>query len=90
MDFVVQDHTAIIRYQFATNTGEFLMCGRCGIYVGAQIEEGGRYYAIANLRTIGGRDALGRKGEAIDYSREDSTARRARRVSRWTPVGVPA
>ena len=26
------------------------MCGRCGVHVGAQMEEAGRYHAIANLR----------------------------------------
>jgi hypothetical protein len=26
------------------------MCGRCGVYVGGQMEEAGRYHAIANLR----------------------------------------
>lgn len=26
------------------------MCGRCGVHVGAQMEEAGRHYAIANLR----------------------------------------
>ena len=26
------------------------MCGRCGVHVGAQMEEAERYYAIPNLR----------------------------------------
>ena len=34
------------------------MCGRCGVYVGAQMEEAGRYYAIANLRTLEGEGEL--------------------------------
>jgi hypothetical protein len=35
---------------FDTETRDFLMCGRCGVHVGGQMEEAGRYYAIANLR----------------------------------------
>ena len=50
MNFILTDDTAVLRYRFDTKTADFLMCGRCGVYVGAQMEEAGRYYAIANLR----------------------------------------
>ena len=45
---VVLDGSAIIRYRFASETAEFLICARWGIYIGAQMEEEGRAYAIAN------------------------------------------
>jgi hypothetical protein len=86
--FAARDRNAAIRYRFATNSAEFLICARCGIYVGAQMEAAGHGYGIANLRTLeGGGDFAGR-AQAMDYSTEDADARRARRISRWTPLKV--
>ena len=88
MDFISTDHTAILHYRFDTETADFLMCGRCGVYVGAQMEEAGRYYAIANLRTLEGEGELGMV-QPMDYSRESVSERRTRRAIRWTPVRTP-
>jgi len=90
MNFAVQDASAIIRYRFATETAQFLVCGRCGIYIGAQIEDHGRFYAIANLRVFEGESDFLSRAEPRDYSGESSEMRRARRVDRWTPVQSPA
>jgi hypothetical protein len=54
------------------------------------MEEAGRYYAIANLLTLEERGDFAHKAEPMDYSGEDSTARRVRRAARWTPVAAPA
>lgn len=89
MSLVVQDGSAIIRYQFASETAEFPICARCGIYVGAQMEEEGRYYAIANLRAFANGEFVQRV-QPMDYYGENSSARRTRRASRWTPVASPA
>jgi hypothetical protein len=80
MDFILTNRTAVLRYRFDTETAEFLMCGRCGVYVGAQMEEAGRYYAIVNLRTLEGEDELG-TAQPMDYSRESVSERRTRRAS---------
>jgi len=90
MNFAVLDGGAVIRYRFATKSAEFLICARCGIYVGAQMKEGDRFYAIANLRTSEGNDEFARRAAPMDYSGENSSARRTRRASRWTPVSSPA
>lgn len=89
MDFVSNDHTAILRYRFDTATADFLICARCGVYVNAQIEEADRYYAIANLRTLEGEGELGTI-QPMNYSRESVSERRARRASQWTPVRTTA
>jgi hypothetical protein len=73
---------------FGTETADFLMCGRCGVYVGAQMEQAGRYYAIGNSRTLESEGELGTV-QPMDYSREGLDERRMRRVSRWTPVRLP-
>jgi hypothetical protein len=88
MEFTLNDRQALIRYRFGTRTADFLMCGQCGVYVGAQMEQAGRYYAIANLRTLDG-EGEPATVQAMDYSHEDVEERRTRRVSRWTPVRLP-
>jgi len=90
MSFGVGDPTMMIRHRFATKTAEFLICRRCGVYVGAQMKEEQRAYAVANLRTLDTYGDFAFKPEPMDYSAEDSTARRLRRSNRWTPVETPA
>ena len=84
--FIVQDPAALTRYRFATNTADFVLCGGCGVYVGAQMDDGGRRYAIVNLRTLDGYRDSAYTPEPFDYSAESSRARQARRASRWTPA----
>ena len=85
IDFIRTNNTEILRYRFGTATADFLMCGRCGVYVGAQMEEAGRYYGIANLRTLEGEGEPGAV-QPMDFSRESVDERRARRAGRWSPV----
>jgi hypothetical protein len=89
MSFDVVDRGAIIRYRFATTSAEFLICARCGVYVGAQMEEEGRFYAIANLRSFVGDDEFAQRAQSMDYSGEESVPGRARRAARWTPLNSP-
>jgi hypothetical protein len=53
-----------------------------------QGQEAGRYYAIANLRTLESGGELGMV-QPMDYSCEGVSERRTRRASRWTPVRNP-
>lgn len=90
MNFTVLDRRAVIRYRFARETAEFLICARCGIYVGAQMGEEGPRYGIANLRAFEGNGEFAQRADPMEYSGESTSARRARRRSRWTPVASPA
>jgi hypothetical protein len=40
--------------------------------MGAQMEEEGRFYAIANLRSFLGGDEFAQRAQSMDYSGEDS------------------
>jgi hypothetical protein len=62
------------------------LCSGCGVYVGAQMDDGGRCYAIVNLRTLDAYSDSAYTPEPFDYSGESSSARRARRARRWTPA----
>ena len=78
-----------LRYRFGLRTADFLLCGRCGAYVGATIEDGGRAWAILNANTLDDAAALTQPATPMDYDGEDADARAARRQARWTPVAGP-
>ena len=84
--FTLYDPGALLRYRFGTRTADFLVCARCGTYVGAVMDDGGRRYGIVNLNSSDTRADLALTPQAMDYSGEDPPARRARRAARWTPV----
>jgi hypothetical protein len=87
--FAVREPEAVLRYRFGTRSADFLSCARCGTYVGAVMEEGGRRYGIVSLNTLDARADLTVTPAPMDYSREDEAARRARRAQRWTPIDEP-
>lgn len=86
--FAVADPALLLRYRFATGSADFLSCRRCGVYVGALMEEAGAWYAIANLNTLEGREALNPVPQPMVYDGEDEAARRGRRSARWTPAAA--
>ena len=84
--FEVDDRALLLRYRFATASADFLICRRCGVYVGALMQAEGAWFAIANLNTIEGREALQPVSQPMVYDGEDEAARRGRRSARWTPA----
>lgn len=91
IDFVVREPLLLQRYRFGLRTAEFLLCRRCGSYVGAIIESAGKHFGIVNLRALTARPPGLAEVEPISYASEDAAARVARRAARWTPVSrVPA
>ena len=88
--FEVDDRALLLRYRFATASADFLICRRCGVYVGALMQAEGAWFAIANLNTLEGREALKPVPQPMVYDREDQAARRGRRRARWTPSAALA
>ena len=76
-----------IRYRFGTGTTDFLICGRCGVYVGAAAEIGGALFATLNLNAFD-HPRLDLAAAPVRYDGEDAGARAARRRARWTPARV--
>ncbi len=82
--FLVDD--AVIRYRFGFGTADFLVCGRCGVYVGCVLDDA---FASVNTRCL--EDPAGwfaREAGAADYDAESADERRARRRATWTPATV--
>lgn len=75
-----------LRYRFGLKTADFLICARCGNYVGATIAEGSRRWAILNANTLEDVAQLTQAATPMDYDGEDVAQRAARRQARWTPV----
>ena len=84
--FHVKQGEALERYRFGLMTADFLLCRRCGVYVGAQIETARGAFGIVNTRAlIPVPEGLTRAAKA-DYSSESTSDRVGRREQRWTPL----
>lgn len=75
-------------YEFATRTATSLVCRKCGVYVGALIEDGDKVWSIANVRGLGIPEFQGRTGEGQVYDQETPAQRIDRRKRRWTPTEI--
>lgn len=74
-----------LRYRFGSGTTDFLICGRCGIYVGAAAELDGQIYATLNLNALDDpRPDLA--ATPVSYDGEEANAKADRRREKWTPA----
>lgn len=74
-------------YRFGGRTADFLICGRCGVYIGARMQHEGRPYGIVNLHALAPQPVGLPPATAMSYDGESTAARRERRLARWTPIG---
>ncbi len=80
---------AVLRYRFATKSSDYLICARCGVYVGALAEIDGASYATLNLNAFDDpRPDL--EAAPVSYDGEDADAKADRRRARWTPARLVA
>lgn len=86
----VADPEALLRYRFALGTADYLVCARCGVYLAAVMEEGGRAWAVLNVNAFAERAAFAGAATPMNYDREDEAQRRARRRRLWTPAHIAA
>ena len=87
--FEVQDGAQLTRYRFGLRTADFLICARCGIYVGALMQADGGQWAIVNANTLDEAARLTQQPQPMDYDGEDERARQSRRRARWSPAQGP-
>jgi len=60
----VRDAAKLKRYRFGLKTADFLVCGRCGVYIGALLDDGGESPPTPRLRRAGER-TLGRRSFSV-------------------------
>jgi hypothetical protein len=82
---LVHDPSLLIRYRFGLRTAEFLVCGRCGSYLGAVMTDGAPVATI-NANNLDPPLPFQGDGVPMDYGSEREPERRARRAAGWTPV----
>lgn len=86
LEFTCDEPGLLQRYRFALKTADFLLCRRCGVYVGAVIETPGGRYGIVNTHALDETPPDIADVGAISYDGEDTAGRVSRREERWTPV----
>jgi hypothetical protein len=82
----VRDATKLERYRFGLKTADFLVCGRCGVYIGALLEDAGQAWFTVNANSFADKPALDFPAVPHDFDAEDAAGRIARRKRNWTPV----
>lgn len=85
---VVHDPALLVRYRFGLRVTDFLLCGRCGIYVAAVMTEDDGTWATVNTNVFDDPDRFTRAATPADWEGESAAARRARRRRTWTPAEV--
>jgi len=88
--FTVSDPTRLGRYRFGTGSADFLVCTRCGVYLGVVMEHEGRGYGVLNVNTLDDGAPFDRPAEPTHLGGESLDERMARRAGRWTPADVKA
>ena len=71
---IVADAAALHRYRFGLGTADFLMCRRCGVYIGCIIDDA---FASVNTRTLD--YAFPQAPAAMDWSGEKTADERSAR-----------
>jgi hypothetical protein len=84
--FHVSDVALLERYRFSLKTADFLLCRRCGVYLGAQIETAHGAFGIINALTMMPVPEGLPVAALADYGSESSNERLERREKRWTPL----
>ena len=82
----VRDPGALVRYRFGLRIADFLICARCGVYIGALMEDGGKSWFTVNVNSFRKPPPDDASIAPVDYDGEDIPARIARRKAKWTPV----
>jgi hypothetical protein len=82
----VRDNQLLSRYQWATRSAEFLVCKRCGNYLGAVMGIGEKWVASLNINLFEEVGQFTQQPLPVDYEGESPAARRRRREENWTPA----
>ncbi len=76
----------LVRYRFALETADFLLCRACGVYLGAVIATERGRFGIANLNALAEAPPTLPPAAPVRYDGEARSVRVDRRERVWTPV----
>jgi hypothetical protein len=83
-----EDWSRVEPYRFGSGTAEFLICRRCGVYIGAVCETTAGTCAVINTNCLDDRAVFTRQAIAVDHESEGTAERLARRGANWTPAHI--
>ncbi|MFQ5547672.1 MAG: GFA family protein [Woeseia sp.] len=86
IEFTADDADLLVRYRFGLKTADFLLCRRCGVYIGALIDTGHGKFGIINTHALAETPDNLAATEPMSYDTEDVAGRVSRREERWTPA----
>jgi hypothetical protein len=82
------DWGMVERYRFGSRTADYLVCRRCGIYIGAVCETDAGLRAVVNINSLAARADFTQPPSAPDYDGETTSARLTRRAANWMPAAL--
>ena len=88
LTLTIHDEDAVERYRFGLATADYVLCGRCGVYLAAVLADGDALYGIAIVNVLDDAARFTQPPKPADYSAEDEAGRRKRRRTRWTPTEI--
>lgn len=86
LSFRVSETASLQHYRFGLRTADFLVCRRCGAYLGAQIQTARGSFGIINTLALTPPEVELPPAVVADYGSESATQRVARRERKWTPL----
>jgi hypothetical protein len=87
-DLWAGDWSLVEKYRFGSRTADYLLCRRCGVYVGAVCETKVGHRAVINTLCLNDRAAFDQEAVRPDYDDEAVEARLVRRAANWMPLVV--
>jgi hypothetical protein len=85
-DIRASDWSLVQRYRFGSRTADYLLCRRCGVYIGAVCETARGVRSVINTRCLTDRAAFTKDPIEPDYDAETTEVRLARRAANWMPA----
>jgi hypothetical protein len=83
------DWTTVQRYRFETRTSDFLLCGRCGVFIAAVTDaDAPSPRAVLNVNCLAERDRFSDAPVLRNFDGETPEIRRARHNTNWMPAVV--
>jgi hypothetical protein len=83
-----EDWSLVEPYRFGSSTADFLVCRRCGVYIGAVCDTLAGMRAVINTNSLATRARFTGAAAPVDHDGEATADRVARRAANWTPAVI--
>ena len=86
VEITATDWSQVERYRFGSRTADYILCRRCGVYIGAVCDTATGLRAVINTNCLQDRAAFTQAPAAPDYDGEPTESRLVRRSTNWMPA----